>query len=410
MKIRYSTITKIILCTLVLMHLCFFLIPLAGTSMFSTSYIPKTRMLLFLVMLLCALLTGAAYRCSSSKRFLFIELTLLGVCWIRGFLGAASEGVAWDDALAQIWPYLYPLMALPLLNLFCAKKWSIENAAKFLVIVTSIDTLVKALMSYYESLTGTILWPNLVIGQMGYRNGLYRINPSALSILVIPLAVWLIAKTARKSEKLICVLAIAVDVLYAYIIWQARSAVAYKTIIIIMILSLQRVNDKKKVLRIFILLIGIAIFVNTTIFNNFIASFSESNATYGGSTTARLNAVAYFLAQYLQKPFWGIGRLSTASRYAVGGGMLEDCGLLYGLVQFGVPMALFYIVSFSRGLYVAAKIKKSDTTDRLLCMSMTLLFVLFGINIDPFYGFNLAIPFYLAIIECLYYTSGLQRR
>lgn len=408
MKIRYSTITKILLCTLVLMHLCFFLIPLAGTSMFSTSYIPKTRMLLFLVMLLCALLTEAVYRRTSSTGYIYIELTLLGVCWVRGFLGAASEGAAWDDALSQIWPYLYPLMVLPLLNLFCTKKWCIENAIKFLVIVTSVDTLVKAFMSYYESLTGTILWPNLIIGQMGYRNGLYRINPSALSILVIPLAFWLITKTAKKSEKSIYVLAIAVDVLYAYIVWQARSAVAYKTIIIIMTLFLQRVNDKKKVFRFFILLIGIAFFVNTSAFNNFIDSFSESNATYGGSTTARLNAVAYFLAQYLQKPFWGIGRLSTASRYAVGGGMLEDCGLLYGLVQFGVPMALFYIVSFSRGIYVAAKIKRSNAMDSLLCMSMTLLFLMFGMNIDPFYGFNLAVPFYLAIVECLYYSSRLQ--
>lgn len=99
-----------------------------------------------------------------------------------------------------IWPYLYLIIAIPLINLFSAHRWGPHKVAKFLVITTSVDTLVKAFMSFYESKTGVLLWPNLVYGEMGYRNGLYRINPSALSILVIPLSFWLISKSKRRKK------------------------------------------------------------------------------------------------------------------------------------------------------------------------------------------------------------------
>ena len=38
-------------------------------------------------------------------------------------------------------------------------------------------------------------------------------------------------------------------------------------------------------------------------------------------------------------------------------------------------------------------------TDSLLCLSMTLLFIMFGVNMDPFYAFALALPFYMAFVE-----------
>ena len=295
--------------------------------------------------------------------------------------------------------HLYLIIAIPLINLFSAGKWKPQKAAKFLVIVTSIDTLAKAFMSFYESKTGIMLWPNLVNGEMGYRNGLYRINPSALSILVIPLSFWLISKAKSKREKLTYVITIVIDIFYAYIIWQARSALLYKTIIIIMLIFLHQTNDKKKVVIAFIMMIGAVILINSSVFNSFVDSFSETNKMYGNSTVARVNAYAYYGAMYLKEPFWGVGCLTTSERYALGGGMLEDTGFFYGLVQFGIPMILFYIYIFLRGIYVSIKVKRRNIADSLLCLSMTLLFIMFGVNMDPFYAFALALPFYVSFVE-----------
>lgn len=405
MKIKYSTIAKSLIYVFVMMHLCFFLIPLGGTEMFSTSYIPKTRMFLFLFMLILILITAGIYSKSSKFKVLQLEMLTIGVCWIRGMIGAFDGGNVLDDAVALIWPYLYVLLAFSIVGMLCADRWNPEKLASFLVITTSVDTLAKAFMSFYESKTGVMLWPNLVYGEMGYRNGLYRINPSALAILVIPLSFWLLTKAKRKREKIIWITAILIDILYAYIIWQARSAVLYKTIVVIMAIFLQQTNDKKKIVIAFMLMLGAVILVNTPAFNAFIDSFSESNKMYGKSTIARINAYAYYGAMYSQSPFWGVGRLTSNERYAFGGGMLEDTGFFYGLVQFGVPMILFYIVTFLRGIFVAVKLRKKNIEDSLLCLSMTLLFVMFGINMDPFYAFALAIPFYMAFVEYIRWNN-----
>ena len=303
--------------------------------------------------------------------------------------------------LFRSWPYLYTLIAIPLINLFCTGKWKAQKAAKFLVIVTSIDTLVKAFMSFYESKTGIMLWPNLVNGEMGYRNGLYRINPSALSILVIPLSFWLISKAKSRREKIFYSIAILIDIIYAYVIWQARSALLYKTIIIVMMIFLQQTNDKKKVVIAFILMIGAVVLINTSVFNTFVDSFSKSNETYGNSTIARVNAYAYYGTMYLKSPFWGVGCLATSERYAPGiaGGMLEDTGFFYGVVQLGVPIVLFYTAVFFRGIYISIKLRKKNIADSLLCLSTTLLFIMFGVNMDPFYAFALALPFYVSFVE-----------
>ena len=154
------------------------------------------------------------------------------------------------------------------------------------------------------------------------------------------------------------------------------------------------------------MMLGALILINTSVFNSFVDSFSETNKMYGNSTVARVNAYAYYGAMYLKEPFWGVGRLTTSERYALGGGMLEDTGFFYGLVQFGIPMILFYIFIFLRGIYVSIKVKRMNISDSLLCLSMTLLFIMFGVNMDPFYAFALALPFYVSFVEYVRWDSA----
>ena len=86
--------------------------------------------------------------------------------------------------------------------------------------------------------------------------------------------------------------------------------------------------------------------------------------------------------------------------------MLEDTGFFYGVVQLGVPIILFYIAVFFRGIYISIKLRKMNIADSLLCLSMTLLFVMFGVNMDPFYAFALALPFYVSFVEYVRWDSA----
>lgn len=73
MKIKVSNIVKALIGILVLLHLGVLLIPLAGTSMFSTSYITKDRMLLFLLILSLCVLIGSTYRNKMSKNIYILN-------------------------------------------------------------------------------------------------------------------------------------------------------------------------------------------------------------------------------------------------------------------------------------------------------------------------------------------------
>ncbi len=361
-------------------------------------------------MMLTAVAAGAKRKMKSQSYFVYVEIGLLAICWVRAFIGDYFSGLKWDDSLEKLLPFLYPIMAIPLVNLFCTKGWKKENCAMFLIIVTTVDSLMKMFMSFYESISGTILWPNIVVGSMGYRNGLFRINPTPLAILIIPIAFWMFTKSNRKWEKAVCLFAIGVDLLYAYVIWQARSALLYKTILLITLFFLQRTTDKKRIIRFLILIAGIIIFINTPIFNSFVDSFSESNTEYGDNTMYRRYALEYFLGMFFREPIWGVGLLNFAQRRYRLGGTLEDIGFIYSIVQLGVPIIIFYVSMFSRGIYVALVKLRKHPDERLLLLSVTLLYILFGINIDTFYMYGLTVPFYIAFVEYFYWETYCEER
>ena len=66
----------------------------------------------------------------------------------------------------------------------------------------------------------------------------------------------------------------------------------------------------------------------------------------------------------------------------------------------------FYIIIFARGIYISIKLRRKNITDSLLCLSMTLLFIMFGVNMDPFYAFALALPFYVSFVEYVRWDSA----
>ena len=69
MRLKFSTVTKFFIYILVLMHLCYFLIVFGNTSLFADSYIPKTRTLLFYVIMAIIVISGMFYSKTRGKKF-----------------------------------------------------------------------------------------------------------------------------------------------------------------------------------------------------------------------------------------------------------------------------------------------------------------------------------------------------
>lgn len=401
MYLKKSSISKAMIVLLVLMHLCYFLILFGGTSLFADSFIPKTRMMLFLGMMVIAIVCMPLYK----TPYMWFELSILAVVWIRGWIGASADGYAWDDTLALLRPYLYPLLVLPIYALLQEEEWNFKSFLKFIVITVTIDTIIRGIDSIAENLTGSLLWSNLVVGEMGYRNDIYRINPSGLDILIIPLTFYLYSKADTRKERYQWILCLLINLLYTIIIWQGRAPIIYKIALLVFLLYMQRTEGNVKIVRVSIGMIAALILVNTPFLGNYLGTLSTTNPETGGSTLYRLNALNYFMNMYSDNMFFGVGLLSTEERYAPGGGVLGDIGLVWGLVQFGIPMMIFYAAIFIRGFYVCFRVRRVMQEEALLILSMTLLILIFNINIDTFYMFAFAVPFYIAITEYVYSKS-----
>lgn len=415
MIIRKSTVSKILIMLLVLMHLCFFQILFENSALFKDAFISKPRGMLFLLMVFLSVLCVYSLHEVYRSRFLQFEIVILILLWARAAVGGMQDGYAWGEVVVLLRPYIYPILAIPLYKLLQSERWSVAAVAKFIVLAATIDTAARMADSLSMSFTGSLIWPNLVNGDMGYRNEIYRINPCTLNVIVVPLAYYLYRTSDRMSKRVFWLLCIVFDIVYTLYFWQARSAAIYKIALLIILFYTDRTSSKKKIIRMLLGVIAVAIILNTPIVSSFLGTFSESNQVYGGSTSARINAIAYFSIQYLKNPILGIGLLPTDLRYAVGGGMLEDLGFLYGIFQLGFLMILFYVFCFGRGIYVYFKVRRFDHDSAQLIIAMSSLFIMFGINIDSFYLFALAIPIYIGITEHIYsdckvsYSEDIER-
>lgn len=397
MRFNIKSISKIMVALLILMNLCYFLIAFGWTSLFADSFVSKPRMMLFFLMIAIAIVCVPLYK----SKYMWVEISILALLWVRAIIGAIVSDMEWDDALLLLRSYLYPLLAFPIYSLLKDGGWNFKSFLKFLVVVITIDTLIRMIDSFAENLTGSLLWENLVSGEMGYRNDIYRINPSTFEVLVLPIIFYLFSKANTFKEKCKWIVCLAINLIYAIIIWQARSAIIYKIFLLVVLFYMQRIKKKTKIYRI---LIGVIIgFFCIPFVLDFIGTFLSTNSDFGSSTIARMNAIEYFMNIYIENPFFGVGLLPSEERYAIGGGALADLGLIYGLVQLGIPMMIYYVVIFGRGIYVYQKLKETAQAEALLVLSLTISFILFNINIDTFYMFALSVPIYIAITEYLYF-------
>lgn len=399
MTVKYSTVSKILIKILILMNMCYFLILFSNTFLFEDSFVSKPRMMLFLFVMVMAISFGIIQFKCSNKAFLAFELFLMMAICIHAYIRAMNGGKAWDDALSLVLSYLYTFLSVAILSLLERKQWDLESMMKFLTIAATLDTIARIIDCIYEYFSGSMLWPNLANGILGYRNNIVRINPCMFFILIIPMSFYLYNRSRKKKERAVWLICMIIAMTYVILFWQARSAFMYETAILIFLLYSGKGVTKRKVVKWLVGIIVVYVLINTSYISNFLNSFSMSNAEYGGSTLARLNSFDYFYGKYSENILLGTGLMGSEKRLAAGGGALADIGFLYSIFQLGIPMLLFYICIFGRGFYIAAKIRhKNALLSRLVC-SIVLTYIFFGFNIDPYSLWDLSVPFYLAIVE-----------
>lgn len=410
MKIKISLIMKFVYVLLILLQFSFFKLLGNQIPIFSTEYDQYPMVIFYVACVVFLLILGSVY----AVRATYLKTTCI-LCFAASCLGiynAISEnGVELMTALSIGIEYIYLMIAIPLYYLLVWEKWDFRKLLNLLLIFGVGAYAIRWGISFYCSISGTVVFGNIAreSASSGWiRNGILRVNPPFIGIIIVPIAYYLATTVTKTIHKTLYYLSIIIVVAYTIQVHQARSLMIYQLMTIVILFEVEKVNDKKKLLRMAVLLVGIIVLVNTEWFGSLVDSFSESNADYGGSTTARINALAFFGARYLNSPIFGIGFLERNSqKLTTISGDISDIGMLRSVFMLGIPIIIVFIMIFIRGFYVYNKANKAGMqNEALLVLGMTISVIMTGINIDLFVGiFSFGIPFYMAITEYVLYKS-----
>ena len=399
MKIKISTIEKTSIVFFLLMQLSYFKLFGNVLNWFAYSFNPKPLQIFYFVMVLTLALLGIRHLKHTSRVFWLEIVCCIFPTTVNIFI-EVNNGADLSDLMGFILPFWYVLLAVPVLRLLQSGQWEFDKMIKTLIILIIGSLCIRMVIVFYYSISGITLFPNIAMEgavENWVRNGRLRVNPSSLSILLIPLSYYWILQHPKK--RLLGIVGIIVGLLYPGYATQARSMMLYGIVTVGAMYLFQNVSEKMKLFRYFAIIIIFVIVVNTKQFNTFFDSFSATNAETGLSTSVRLAAIAYYGGMFLKNPMWGNGFTRTVYSGNMVIGHITDIGIIGVLFQVGILIGVFYLVLIIGGLAQIHK-KQNDNNIQLLIFGCSVAILLSEINIDCFIGlFALSIPFIIAITE-----------
>ncbi len=402
MRIRVNKGTNsIIIILLLIMHhlgylkMLFYYLPFfepTGTS-------PLQAIIIFFVMLCLIVINGIQVK----KRMLFEILFLITIVIIGGINGVINNGVSEGVLIITFIKYSYVILAIPIYVLLKNHYIDIKMMVKALVILCFGAFFFRIILSYIWTYKGVEVFSNIVYegaGKNWVRNGIRRINPPFLSLLFVPMSIYLLTTTERIKTKVFCILCLAIDIYYTIRVHAARAVLIYHiAVVIIMFICLNK-SLITRMRNVIISFLGIVFMANMFFFKNLISSFSV-NSSLGSSTMIRLMEVKYIVMELIKHPLLGKGMLESNKIYlSIGVGDTSDVGFLYSIYPLGVLMGVWYILVLTKGFLVYKKKKKEEKDLALLVLGMTCCILFTGFSIDCFFDiFAFAMPFYIAIVE-----------
>lgn len=409
MKIKYSSIIKLNITLLLIMQLSYTKLLGKAIPIFSTSYISNPLVIFYLCIGIITIVLSGFYSYFNGK-VLFSEMMIMAVIIIVALYNTAEKynTTKFIYIIAFGLNYMYFFLAIPIYRMLRKDKKYFNKLLRTLAALCAGSYIIRAAISLTYVYTGVDVLPAIALegASVGWiRNGILRINPPCIGIIYLPVIFYLYSEAKKIRQRVLYIGMMVLGIWYMMYITQARSMMIYQACILVFLLMLKnKRNSKKGIIATIVIICFCVVLINSPAVEELFESFSEKNASMGGSTTARLNAIEYFGLKFLKNPFTGIGfLLGTDTRVPIGGD-ISDIGLLRSIYMLGLGMMILYIVLFCRGIFVSYKIRKYDSNLSILVIGMTFLIMLTDINIDCFWDvFAFAMPFYVAIVEYTMY-------
>ncbi|HEM7201966.1 TPA: hypothetical protein U2K90_000480 [Enterococcus faecium] len=366
----------------------------------------NVRLVTVILAIVCLLIASLpAFR---KNRYLNFCTLLICVVIIAAYI--YSDKTIWVKSRESMSLY-YVLLAYPLFCTLINQAWNLDSMLNTICGVTFLSYILRTSISLIQKFSGVLLYENIYrecAPENWYRGGFLRINPPCFTIIIIPIALYMIERQVVARRKVKYYLLIASALAYSAVIHGSRSVLVYQIIVLGCYILFKKGSSKRKIAMWVLAGLLVVIFINSTMFSTIVETFTNSTGEYAGSAESRFASVWFFIPKFLQSPLFGTGILTGEEfTFILPGGVrghLSDIGFFYTITQYGVGILIFDILFIIKGFKTALLASKVGMTGyQYLAFGITLNVLLTGINIDWFYPiFTPAIPVCLAVIEYIY--------
>lgn len=273
-----------------------------------------------------------------------------------------------------------------------------------LVVLTFISVFLRAISWYlfnYQNIT--FMEPLLYdFGGSWMRKGVQRIPVTEFSGLTFCYALSYVL-SGKKKSRILYIFYIISELVYVYVVAQARSLViVFGILIFIVLLLLSKKSLRKKIFA----YICVTFIVAFAFFSKSAMVFWYTFQSYSFSTNIRLIALNHFSGKWLSSYstfLFGLGYSNYLIDYGKTGSF-SDLGLLGVLFHFGLIgfVALTSIMTYMS--FVSIKMcKKQINEKKIFAISSTAYIILSSILSNSVFDprRNIMIPFYIALFVCI---------
>lgn len=342
---------------------------------------------------------------AAGHRFLLAQLLVLLLAIISVDIVTMVRGqLRLSNIITHNLDYFYAFLVVPILILLEEKKWIFKQMLDVIMAVTLCSGIMRMLVSLYWNNTGIeIMCITRESAFEGWiRNDRLRVTAPCFLLLCIPVAAFMFFKTKSLFYRLFYTIVEGFCLFYCYYIWQSRAAMLYGAVCIAAMILFIPADAKKMRLRIELCVLAAEIILAIGGLRIIMGLFStEESSKYFMENKGHFNVYDCFIRKYFAHPVLGDGLTETLAEWFPNGRALWLCdgGFLYSIVPMGILMIVFFLMVFSRGIYVYFKyLRVSEYA--LLAFGCTVLILVTGISMDPFFTPTaFMVPFYLAIVE-----------
>lgn len=340
---------------------------------------PSNKYLILFITIVADLIL-AKYIQFNFNKFKFFSFFLLYICVVVLMISIKSMIIykeSFIDVFTCFHHFFIVLLTIPMFFLF-ERSNGFDKVFSIINSIVCISCLILLLQSIFYK-QGFLL-PGLNIEEIQIRNGNIRIFAGNLTSMSFMYNLSILFNVNSKKKKKKTIISCIIQSFTIITVQMSRFIIVLYVFLICCGYIIAYKKNKMKIILFFIIfIIGISVLD----FESFTNSFSINSST-GISTSNRIEAMNYFINQFVEHPISGIGFIRD-SRFDLAqilhGATLtyyySDVGLIGLMGEMGLLGISIYFVFLFRIIWIYIKIKKSNVDkEKYIFLSLLLIYVI----------------------------------